>query len=365
MCAFLQSKKGMVFMKNVGIVTICDNNYGNRLQNYAVQEIIKKCGCEAITVRNTGRLNKKDGKIKYILKNVKQVSKDFTEKKDERYKCFHDFNENIQFSEKCFNWFNTKWLDKFDFFVTGSDQVWNPKFRMSELDLLAFAEPQKRISFAASIATDSIPDNCKELFRKELKKYKVISVREDNAKTIIKQVVDRDDVEVIIDPTMLIEPEKWDKVAKKPKQLKSKKYILSYFLGNKSEKIDKEIKRIASENGCEIIDLMDKNSEYYQTGPSEFLYLEKNAFFTITDSFHSCVFSILYDTPFIVCDRQKNNVKTMGSRIDTLLSKFKLESRKYSGEISDEMLQCNYSIAKDILEIERKKALKFIQNALI
>lgn len=33
-------------MRKVGIVTIFDlNNYGNRLQNYAVEQILKKCRC--------------------------------------------------------------------------------------------------------------------------------------------------------------------------------------------------------------------------------------------------------------------------------------------------------------------------------
>ena len=37
-------------MKKVGIITIYDeNNYGNRLQNYAVQTILEKMGFEVIS----------------------------------------------------------------------------------------------------------------------------------------------------------------------------------------------------------------------------------------------------------------------------------------------------------------------------
>ena len=71
----------------VGIVTINDfNNYGNRLQNYAVQEVLKKLGNDAITLRNIPLLNTKKmfafRYLKYLLlnKNKKEVS--------ERDKCF-------------------------------------------------------------------------------------------------------------------------------------------------------------------------------------------------------------------------------------------------------------------------------------
>ena len=103
---------------------------------------------------------------------------------------------------------------------------------------------------------------------------------------------------------MLLSADDWDKVVKKPEQLKTNKYILNYFLGNLSETRKKEIERIAKDNGCEIINILDKDGEFYQTGPSEFLYLEKNASLICTDSFHSCVFAILYNRPFVVFDRE-------------------------------------------------------------
>lgn len=353
-------------MKKVGIVTIYDNNYGNRLQNYAVQEILKGLDCDVITIKNTGRLNKKQNNIEYLVRNIRYIIHVCADKfkRNQRDYAFLDFNRNIKFSKRTFNWFHTQWLHKFDYFITGSDQVWNPKFRLSKVDLLSFAEPNKRISLAASIANDDISDNLKGLFYSEVKDYKAISVREDSAKEIVERITKRADIQVLVDPTMLIDEKKWSKLAKKPEQLKSNKFILCYFLGDVSDEINQEIRRIADENDCDIISLMDKSSVYYQTGPSEFLYLEKNSFFTITDSFHSCVFSILFDTPFVVCDRQKNNVKTMGSRIDTLLSKFELENRKFNGSISDDLLKCDYSNAKKILENEQKKANNFIKRAI-
>lgn len=162
---------------------------------------------------------------------------------------------------------------------------------------------------------------------------------------------------------MLLTAEEWDKVSKRPKQLNTDKYILNYFLGELSEKRKKEINRIAKENNCEVINILDKNSPFYQTGPSEFLYLEKNAFLICTDSFHSCVFSIIYDRPFIVFDREDKNV-SMNSRIETLLNKFELQNRKSNGSITENMLNHNYEKAYKILEKEKEKSEKFLKEAL-
>ena len=246
----------------------------------------------------------------------------------------------------------------------GSDQVWNPKFdRLSDVDLLSFATPEQRISFSASFGISELPENSKEKAKRELEKFKAISVREDRGKEIVEELTERKDVQVLVDPTMLLTSEEWDKVAKKPEQLKTDKYILNYFLGEISEKRKKEIERIAKENNCEIINILDKNSPFYQTGPSEFLYLEKNAFLICTDSFHSSVFAILYNRPFVVFDREDSNVK-MNSRLDTLLKKFKLENRWYKDKITEEQLKVDYKESYIILKEERKKAKEFLENAI-
>ena len=229
--------------------------------------------------------------------------------------------------------------------------------------MLSFAKPEQRIAFSASFAIDKLPEEFKSKAKRELEKFKAISVREYRGKEIVEELTGRKDVQVLVDPTMLLNSEEWDEVAKKPEQLKTDKYILNYFLGEISEKRRKEIERIAKENNCEIINMLDKNSPFYQTGPSEFLYLEKNAFLICTDSFHSSVFAILYNRPFVVFDREDANVK-MNSRLDTLLKKFKLENRWYEDKITEEQLQVDYKESYMILEGERKKAKEFLENAI-
>ena len=354
-------------MKKIAILTINDNNnYGNRLQNYALQEFIKKnCNLKIETIWNNIYKFKKRNKIR-----IKQIIKLLLRKTgSKRYFKFVKFTKNIKHSKiKIYNYKLTNIINnKYDYFITGSDQVWNPKFnRLSANDLLAFADKNKRISYAASFGISELPDQYKEIAKKELLKFKKISVREESGKKIVEELTGRKDVQILIDPTMLLTKEDWDKVSIRPKQLdkiKEDKYILNYFLGTLSDKRKKEIERIASENNCHIINILDKNDPFYETGPSEFLYLEKNAFLICTDSFHSSVFAIIYNTPFVVFDRIDSNTN-MGTRIDTLLNKFKLENRKFNGKITEELLICDYKKTDEILKEEVKKSTMFLKKCI-
>lgn len=349
-------------MRRVGIITINDNNnYGNRLQNYAVQEVLKNLEVVPITIKNEPATNTKD---KYLLRKLKSfLNKGTYSKIVDRRNYFEDFNRNITFSIKKITPYSK--LKDYDYFITGSDQVWNPNFgRLRDVDLLEFAEPYKRISFSASFGISNLPKQYNEKLKNALKNYKAISVREDAGKKIIEDVVGRKDVEVLVDPTMLLTADEWDKVSKKPEQLKTDRYILNYFLGELSEKRNKEIDKIAKENNCEVINILDVNSPFYKTGPSEFLYLEKNAFLVCTDSFHSCVFATLFNKPFIIFNREDSHV-SMNSRIETLIKKLQLKNREYNGkEITRENLNHDYTEAYRILDEERKKTIKFLRQAL-
>lgn len=355
-------------MKKIGILTINDyTNLGNRLQNYSVQKILENYELEVETIQN------QDGKFKLNLykivkKLVGNILKKYSWKKEhKRYINFIKFDRNIKKTRFVINNKDipTEINEKYDFFVTGSDQVWNPNFnRMTEVDFLTFADKNKRISFAASFGIEKIPDHLKRYCKERLEDLKYISVREEAGKKIIDELTGRNDVDILVDPTMLLTLEEWNKVEKRPKNLYSGKYILNYFLGNLSEERKKEIERIASENNCKIINILDKKDSFYESGPSEFLYLERNAFLICTDSFHSCVFAILYKTPFIVFNREDKE-ENMNSRIDTLLSKFNLMNRVYNGRIKEVLLKNDdFNGIKDILEKEKEKANIFLKKAL-
>lgn len=320
---------------------------------------------EPITIKNDPVTNiDEKNKLKNFLRIIRGKYLKIKEKikcNKKKAKSFTEFNKYIKFSRNTFN-FITK-NEEYDIYIVGSDQVWNPNFhRLRDFDLLTFTDSENKIALAASFGIDELEKQYEEKVGNALDKFNIISVREEQGKKIIEKILNRNDVEVILDPTMLIETEKWDKVMTKPimmEILKNKKYIFNYFLGELSEKKQLEIKRIARQNNCEIINVLDKTDPFYTCGPSEFLYLEKNAFLICTDSFHSTVFAMLFRRPFIVFDREDSNVK-MNSRLETLLKKFLLEDRWFNNKIEDKILTAKYDI-KEILEDERKRARKLLE----
>lgn len=346
----------------VGIITLYgNNNYGNKLQNLALQSQLQKLGVDVDTIKED------DLRISTVLKrNIKNILKkdEKTSERIEREKFFLEFNKNINYLEKVINMYSPKIKENYDYYIYGSDQIWNCEFEgKSDLNLGLFTKKEKNVAFAASFGIDEVYEKYKEKYIKAMNNFKAISVREEQGKNIIKDLVDKD-VTVLLDPTMLLDRDEWKKYEKKPKQLKDNaKYILNYFLGEISEEANKEIKRIAEENNCEIINILDKKSPFYISGPSEFLYLEDHAFLICTDSFHSSVFAILYNTPFCVFNR-KDKHNSMNSRIDTLLNKFNMQNRFFKNQITNEILTADYEKAKKIIELEKIKSINYLKGAL-
>ncbi len=352
--------------KEIAIITLYGNyNFGNKLQNYALQEYLKRKNLSVKTFINYPYRNKKDfyylRVLKYYIYNKKK------EKKwpNERMENFKLFNRNIDYYDKVITVKNIKQTN-FDFYIVGSDQVWNPIYGgLSDIDLLTDIDPRKRISYAASFGIDYLPDNKREKAKIELSRFNKISVREEVGKKIIEDITNRRDIEVMIDPTLLLSGQEWQMIENKPKNFDNKKYILNYFLGGLDDNILEEIKRVAKMYDCEIIDILNPNDKYYNVGPAEFLFLERNAFLICTDSFHSSVFAFIFNRPFIVFKRKQNGSKNLYSRIDTLLKKFDLLDRSFKGNtITNNYLKTDYKKAYRLLEEERKKSDIFINEAL-
>ena len=345
-------------MKKIGIITICgNNNYGNRLQNYALIKIVDSMGFESHTI--WPKLNLlRNISIRYKNRNLSQLD-------STRINNFKNFTDS--YTKPIFLKYNKNIGKKYEKLIVGSDQIWNLEWQLWLNKFLIKIEKNKIIAYAPSFGVSKIKDSQIKWYRKIINNVKYLSIREDRGKEIIEELTGRKDAKVLIDPTMLLKSDVWDEVSLRPIQLdkyKDNKYILMYFLGDISQNNRLEIERVAKENNCIIINILDKNSEFYTCGPSEFLYLIKNAFLICTDSFHSSVFSFLYNRPFIVYNREKA-AGDMSSRLDTLISKFNLKDRRYNGKrITKENLNHDYTEAYKILETEREKSKKFLEKAL-
>lgn len=362
----------------VAIITITDGqNYGNRLQNYALQEVLKKLGMEVLTLKRKN-FHDKNAILRMIKRNVKRIlGKPYGKPRLIRKKHFDAFNSKyIQFDQTALH--NNKapkdLKNRFQYFVVGSDQVWNAGFKIIREDLLnylaSFADPNQRISYAASFGTNTIVAEYEKIFKEELAKFKYISVREEAALDILNSFGLQGDV--VLDPTMLLTAEQWLKIGKKPTYIIDEPYVMTYFLGGRDQKVKNFIERVAA--GNRIINLEneavpEKNIEdidIYASDPAEFIWLIANATCVITDSFHAAAFSVLFHRPFWVFDRKAvNNSYKIGSRIETLLGKFHLEKNKAELDTVASFPQSyDYDDIERILTLEREASINFLRRAL-
>jgi len=296
----------------IGIVTIVSNNFGNRLQNFAMQEILKQYG-DPYTLKRT----KKNSFFKDLGRRVKRT----------RVGRFSSFNKKyIKFSKYYIETdkADPKLAEKFDCFVAGSDQIWNPHYAkpendiVGESDFLTFARPEQKIAYAASFGIAEIPAEKKEKIAKYLKDFREISVREEAGAKIIHDLVGRQ-VPVVADPTLLLPREKWCEIMRKPSTEFKTNNVLVYVLS----RCDKLYDELHSQ-GAEYTDIMkkDKKNKLPSIGPSEFLYMIDNSEAIWTNSFHALVFAILFHKPCKVYPREGMD---MSSRIYSLCIKLGID----------------------------------------
>jgi len=366
-------------LKKVGIITLNGyHNYGNRLQNYALQEVLKKLNFEVETIWiDNIRLRSKNKSILRKLTDTifkpklifKKVHYELFLKGDSlrRKNRFEEFSEkyiketNYTITEE--NLTNDK-LKNFDFFVTGSDQVWNPYFtKGSPIYFLTFAPKEKRIAYAPSFAITEIPKKYESDFKKWLTEMKSLSVREEAGARIIEKLTNRKS-EVVADPTLLLTKKEWLQIATPPLNKPKKKYLLTYYLGEITSEVKSLILYCEKKLNLEVVNLANKKEkEYYLTDPAEFLDLINSASLFITDSFHATVFSILFETPFVVTDRA-GSLPSMNSRITTLLSTFDMENRHINQVDKKGLLEIEFSNVDPILESLRNKSFLYLNKAL-
>lgn len=369
-------------MKTIGIVTIDDYiNYGNRLQNYALTKLLE---AEGFRVINGIRVNTKQdyvicspGIIKMIAKILvpyRLIKDRITPKpvkrsgllgqREARFMEFINRYTSIlppvvaPNHRKAMQIFNQYGIDCF---VAGSDQLWNPVFAGFAYEFLTFAPKNKRLSFAASIGVENIPETKDRRYRKYFKNMKYLSVREQRAVGIIKELTGLD-ADLTLDPTLLLEPEMWQEAVKKPDIALESPYICTYFLGETPE----AVLRFAREKGLHIYRLNAKESpELYTIDPAEFLYMIQNASYVLTDSFHAVAFSIKFNKEFYVFDRKQDGVSNMFSRIETITKRFGLENRIQDREsIVEQSPISNWKEIEEELAAEKKRSMGKLLEAM-
>ena len=375
-------------MKKAAILTITDYvNYGNRLQNYAAQELLKSFDLEVESIANVAiPVSKTSLALPVRIKNALSLSpltlltKAFGKIREQQN--LEKYQLGQQAKEKSFREYSQKYMhetdfvisrnslpadlgERYDYFFVGSDQIWNPNIRYgSALDFLTFAPKNKRIALSPSFGVSTIPDEFTQLYTGWLSEMEFLSVREQAGADIIKKLSGRA-APVLVDPTLMLTKEDWLAVSEKGRKKPANPYLLTYFIGAMSSKRNKILNELASKNKLEIVQLASLDDiERYDANPGEFIDYINSASVVCTDSFHAIIFSMQMEKPFVVFDREGKSAP-MSSRIDTLLAKFKFESRKFAKlESSGDFFRIDYSHLAEILKQERSKVYEYLNKAL-
>ena len=356
------------------IVTITDHaNYGNRLQNYAIQTLLSQYGDVTTAYMYLGMTSG----LKKVIRTGKQIIRPL-------YAPFVDNKRSLEIKRrKHCNAFSKAYIHENDFalsdykglsgkrgkqynrVVIGSDQVWNPQWisdRELALRLGSFVPDNiPIISYAASIGSTEVRKSTIPIFQKYLPRMRDISVREFQGAELIKGMTGLN-ATVVLDPTLMIDADKWLKISNIFVKINDS-YVLSYFLGKPSEDQEQTIQEYAKAHNCRVRRILDlRDQETYIAGPQDFVELISKAEYVFTDSYHACCFSMLFQKQFTVFNRASNQrIGNMNSRMETLFQLFHLKSTMRDTGLAPAI---DYEKVNHLLSAHRITSKKWLDSAM-
>ena len=376
----------------IGIITQpLHTNYGGLLQNYALQQVLRKFGHEVYTINRTYPRDiytlPATKQIKFLTKQTikKFLGKTYSPTKNDisriTEKCRRFVEENITVTNKVKT---QKEISEttaqycFDAFIAGSDQVWRPMYSPNILnDYLDFCREQpniKRIAYAASFGvdnweyTDTQTTECSRL----AKQFNAISVREDSGIKLCQKHLGVD-ATLVLDPTLLLEKEEYIELTKKAGEKRSEGDLFCYILDendaiNESiHNIEKQLTlksfQVKSKKAPYSLKIGDSINEHIIPSPTKWLRAFMDAKMVFTDSFHGCVFSIIFNKPFwVIGNKERGN-----ARFSSLLKLFNLEDRLISLDSIEKknlLTPIDWEKINTIKKEWQKKSVSFIKENL-
>lgn len=368
----------------IGILTLpLHTNYGGILQAYALQTVLETMGHEVKVISRNINYKLPLWKTpfvysKRIIKNIlgyktplfyeqklikeQPIIRQNTDRFIRQY--IHTLNVD--------NYTDLREED-FDAIVVGSDQVWRPKyFGRIEDAYLNFAKTWniKRIAYAASFGTDEweYTDRQTAICKELIKKFDAVSVREDSGKVLCEKYFGVDS-EHLLDPTMLLEKEDYIRLFENSRTPLSPGTLMCYILDETPEK-ESLINKMSRENDLipfRVNSKVENNKalleERIQPPVEQWIRGFYDAEFIVTDSFHACVFAIIFNKPFLVVGNQKRGL----SRILSLLTMFKLEDRMINSFDNDYICKkkIEWETVNSLLREKVDFSMKFISNRMI
>lgn len=370
-------------MKKIGLISIHSaHNYGSVLQAYALQTALQKfsqdveiinyrpnyfnCQYNLFSIRVYKRYKGIFNKILHFgWRTIFFVS---------RYKKYIKFerfiNDRMVLTKKYSKFDQLLFLkDEYDCVFCGSDQIWNTDITegFDKSYYLGFASGNTiKASYAASVAREKIDPKYENDYVNYLNKLDFISIREKESVEELKKYVHKD-INVNIDPTLLLEKEDWLGIAKLSKINIKYDYIFVYILQENPEFV-KIVNDISEKLNLKVVSISKKkrfNNEVIipEAGPEDFLHLCSNSSFVITNSFHGTVFSLIFEKKNCVIPHLNT-----GSRMVDLMKVVGLKDRIISEASSLDLdtinKDINYDNVKEIIRGERQKSYDYLNKVL-
>lgn len=371
----------------IGILTFwwSNDNYGQLLQCYALQKYLRDAGHDAYLIRYDFRPD--ISKNPFILRCLKALNpfkliKFISHKKHElkviseqtkNDRHFDDFRSKyIENSEKIYLHYSELESNppEADVYIVGSDQVWNFSFykdisrcwNLLHAYFLDFGKAEtKRISYAASWSCTDLPEEIIKEIRPLLSKFNYVSVREKSGIDMCRKC-EYENAELVPDPTLLLDSNDYRKLYRENNVQKSgKPYLLLYMLGNECDFDIQTAYDFAASMNLDVVYVtgnskIDKYKKTYATIP-EWLCLVDNAEYVITNSFHCCVFSLIFNKQFAAVP-VSGSISSMNTRLDSLFESAGIKARWLDRDFS--VLDEKYSPA---FKMDRKFDIEEALNA--
>ncbi|WP_400997724.1 polysaccharide pyruvyl transferase family protein [Agromyces sp. GXQ0307] len=316
----------------VGIVTINDDtNYGNRLQNFALHEVVRSLDREPETIVNRppswsrsllvpramhdlghdlpGVIARARSRLPHGFRRPAAPALPFLEV---RRAAIAGFARNrIRSSPHAYSAMPTDyWADRYEHAVAGSDQVWNPTYRRAQpIDFLEFIDGPRRIAYAPSFGVRRIPGFLRSRYREWIEGITHLSVREHGGADIVADLTGRA-APVVLDPTALLPRTEWDALIEDRSRPVDGTYAVRYFLGRPTAAQDEWMTHDAARRRLEVVDLHALDQERFaDVDPLGFVAAIARADAVYTDSFHAATFSLLYRRPLVLGRRYASDVR--------------------------------------------------------
>lgn len=367
-------------MKKVGIITwhYC-NNYGSFFQVFALQSFVESLGYETeiINYRKPGNsLVKRAVKRAVYLSEkltpsglVAVLRKIFGSSEIFGFKFWSARNRMLRRTKLTFDKEKlNKKARNYYAVICGSDQIWAPRGLDTAYMLDFVPDGVRRISYAASIGFNYIPDELKDTYKKYISRLDSVSVREETGVRLLAECCGIC-AEDVLDPTFLIERSTWESLA--TETLGEEDFIFCYFL-NPAHKYKSAVTAAAGQLGCSIVGVSTngKDAEWLELNnditPEAFLERIKKARAVFTDSFHGTALSLILNKDFYVFERfESSDPVNQNSRIYSVLKKAGLSDRIVNVNGNADLSQkIDYFRTNRLIGAERQKSTAFLKKAL-